>query len=315
MKTINQSAEVGCVVGRFQVPELHEAHKKLIQSVFDAHPRVFVILGLSAGKCSYNNPLDFQARKAMIEEAFPTAEVYYVDDRRTDELWSKDLDKQIARHLGPGQKILLYGSRDCFIPHYCGKYPTMELVSDRIISGKEIRKSVGIKSKSTVDFRRGVISAVENEYPHIVTTVDVAILDFPNNRIGLARKEDENELRFVGGHAENGTDSFEADAMKELGEEVPNLECSNLRYIGSSKIDSWRQRNERDKIKTLFFAIDYVFGSPIAADDIAEFRWVNLNELNRDMFVEEHRVLYDMLKGWMVSNDPTPKSIVDVDSV
>lgn len=43
MKTVNETAEVGIIVGRFQVPSLHEAHKELIQTVVNKHPRVLII--------------------------------------------------------------------------------------------------------------------------------------------------------------------------------------------------------------------------------------------------------------------------------
>ncbi len=148
MKTQNETAEVGIVIGRFQVPELHDEHKKLIQRVIDSHPRVFVFLGLSPCKCTYNNPLDFGTRKAMIEGEFPNVEVFYIEDMALDEKWSEELDKQIRRHLGPSQKAVLYGSRDSFLPHYLGKHPTVELVPDVIVSGSEIRP--GVSSRSNV---------------------------------------------------------------------------------------------------------------------------------------------------------------------
>ena len=99
MKTVNESAEVGAIVARFQVPELHEEHKALIQRVVNTHPRVFVILGLAADacKCTYNNPLDFPTRKAMVEKEFPTVEVLYIKDVGNDEIWSKELDRIITK--------------------------------------------------------------------------------------------------------------------------------------------------------------------------------------------------------------------------
>ena len=45
----NPSTDVGIIVGRFQVDELHDAHVDLIQYVFDQHPKVIIFLGLSPG--------------------------------------------------------------------------------------------------------------------------------------------------------------------------------------------------------------------------------------------------------------------------
>ena len=301
MKTVNESAEVGAIVARFQVPELHEEHKALIQRVVDTHPRVFVILGLAADacKCTYNNPLDFPTRKAMVEKEFPTVEVLYIKDVGNDEIWSKELDRIITSQIGPNQKVVLYGGRDSFIPHYKGKYPTEELVPGKYISGKEIRKNVGIKSKATPQFREGVIWAVENQWPSALPTVDIAILDRNTNLVLLCRKPNQKLLRFVGGFASPNSECYEDDARRETLEET-HLECDNFQYIGSARIRDWRFEGERNKIKTCFFVCDYMGGTPVADDDIAEVEWVNLQDLKEDIFIEEHKVLFRMFKTHVV---------------
>jgi bifunctional NMN adenylyltransferase/nudix hydrolase len=299
MKTKNESAEVGILVARFQVPELHSEHKKIIQRVIDTHPRVFIFLGLSPCKCTYNNPLDFGTRKAMIEESFPNVEVFYIEDMSDDSAWSSELDKQISRHLGPSQKALLYGSRDSFIPHYSGRWPTVELIPDVIVSGSEIRKMIGIKSKNSAAFRAGVIWAMENQFPSTKTTVDMVIVDVNAERVLLGRKPHETLHRFIGGFSEPKSLSFEEDAKREVMEET-GLACDDFKYIGSTYIDDWRYRGERDKIKTLFFMATYIFGSPKASDDIAEVRWFSFEELLKSdaelRLVATHRPLLKMLQ-------------------
>lgn len=294
MKTISDTAEVGVIIGRFQVPELHEAHKELIQTVVDKHPRVLIFLGLSPCKVTYNNPLDFVARKAMIESVFPNVEVHYIEDAFDDKVWSNQIDKQISKVIGPNLKVILYGSRDSFIPHYMGRHKVVELVPDRVVCGKEIRKVVGIKSKTTPDFRAGVIWAVENQFQSVMATVDVAIIDRSQNRLLLGRKDGETLFRFVGGFADVGSESYEADAHREVLEET-GLEVSSLTYIGSTRINDWRYRSERNKIKTMFYCADYLFGAPKASDDIAEVRWFDLAKLKPEDFVVTHRGLFTML--------------------
>lgn len=302
MKTKNETAEVGIVIGRFQVPELHDEHKKLIQRVLDSHPRVFLFLGLSPCKCTYNNPLDFATRKSMIEAAFPNVEVFYIEDMACDEAWSEELDKQIRRHLGPSQKAVLYGGRDSFIPHYLGKHPTVELIPDAIISGKEIRKNIGIKSKNDPAFRAGVIWAMENQFPSVKQTVDVAIVDGDNERVLLARKPHETLHRFVGGFTDPNSESLESDAKREVMEET-GLEVAELKYIGSVKVDDWRYRGERDKIKTAMFIASYIFGAPKANDDIAEVRWFSFSELldenAESRIVPTHRPLLKLFRPFL----------------
>jgi bifunctional NMN adenylyltransferase/nudix hydrolase len=285
MNTTNK-AEVGVIIARFQSPFLHEGHIDILTQVTNAHPRVLVFLGLAPVKCSKNNPLDFATRKAMIEEKFPQVEVHYVEDVGNNELWSKNLDRQITKLIGPSQKVILYGSRDSFIKSYSGKYPTLELIPTKYVSANAIRKAVGIKSKNTAEFREGVVWAVENQYPAVHPTVDFAIVNFEKGEVLLARKPNEELLRFPGGFADTNTNSYEEDVLREAKEETgltfnvtrPNPELGyfppNPIYIGSALINDWRYRSEQNKIKTLMFVLKYEGGEPKADDDIADVRWV-----------------------------------------
>jgi len=67
----NQRADIGVLVGRFQVPELHGAHKELIDKVAGWHKKFLIVLGCSPTLVGRHNPLDFQARKLMINAHYP----------------------------------------------------------------------------------------------------------------------------------------------------------------------------------------------------------------------------------------------------
>jgi bifunctional NMN adenylyltransferase/nudix hydrolase len=71
MRLQEDSYDVGVIVGRFQVPELHDAHKDLIETVCDKHDKVIIFLGLSPLMVTRENPLDFESRKQMILESSP----------------------------------------------------------------------------------------------------------------------------------------------------------------------------------------------------------------------------------------------------
>ena len=159
------NADVGIIVGRFQVDELHEAHLKLISTVVETYPKVIIYLGLSATKCTINNPLDFESRKQMILKSFPDVNVLYIKDVPSDKIWSHRLDESIDDIKGPTQSVILLGGRDAFIRHYQGKYDTYELKQQTFVSGKEIRKKISNKVKSSADFRKGVIWATMNQWP------------------------------------------------------------------------------------------------------------------------------------------------------
>lgn len=295
MKPKMDKTEIGVIVGRFQTNQLHDAHVDLIQTVLDRHPRVFIFLGLSPVKVTYNNPLDFESRKQMILEKFgEKVTVLYIKDINSDEIWSKRLDSQIADIAGPNQKVTLYGSRTSFIAYYKGVYPVVELESDRIISASEIRKSISSKVKSSSDFRAGVIWASQNQYPKVFTTVDIAIFNEGRTKILLCRKPDETLLRLVGGFSLPSSDCFEHDASREVLEET-TVAISPPVYVGSKKIDDWRYANEVDKIKTILFSATYLYGAPTPRDDVAELAWRPFDVNLLVEVVKEHVPLMEML--------------------
>lgn len=293
---------VAAIVARFQVHELSEAHKELIQTVIKEHPKVLIFLGLSPVKGTTTNPLDFQPRKQMILEAFPPKDypnitIGYIKDQHDDNVWSNNLDRLIGDLLSPNDSVVLYGGRDSFLQHYKGNYPIRELVSNRYISGTEIRRGISEAPLSEKSFRAGAIWSAFQRFPTVYSTVDIAVVDRKNNRILLARKSEEKLFRFIGGFADpNKDDSFEAAASRELYEES-TLGSGPLTYVGSFKIDDWRYRNEVDKIFTHLYISWYVMGAAKAADDIAEVQWFNLDKPDtiiklEDNIVPQHRVLY-----------------------
>lgn len=290
MSEVSKKADVGVIVGRFQTPELHDPHKELISSVVGKHDRTIVILGLSPLKATWNNPMDFDARKSMILEDFPNVTIVYVKDVHDDLLWSANLDSIIVDLVGPTHTVMLYGGRDSFIQCYKGKFPTTELESTIIISASEIRRKISINSKRTKDFRAGVIWATQNRYPAAIPTVDIAIVDKNKHRILLGRKPHESQFRFPGGFVDpEKDDCVEAAACREAREET-GLEISDVEYIGSLKVDDWRYRREKDKIITSIFVANYIFGAPVPGDDICELRWFDF-PLTGFELVPEHRPL------------------------
>lgn len=298
MKTTENNAEVGVIVARFQSPFLHEGHKEILDIVRANHPRVIVFLGLSPLKCTFNNPFDFAIRKAMIEEIYHDIEVLYIDDIGNNELWSKNLDRQISKTVGPGLKVVLYGSRDSFINGYTGHYPTIELVPTKYISASEIRRRIGIKGKNTQDFREGVVYAVQNQFPSFKATVDLGIVDYDKKRLLLAQKPNADLWQFVGGFTDPAKDKSAEDAARREGKEETSLDLELVGYVGSTLIDDWRYRREQDKILTFLYVMRYVGGEPKAQDDIKYVSWKNFGEISEGDIMPMHRPLLLMLNDY-----------------
>jgi len=292
-------ADVGILVGRWQVHELHEAHRELIDTVKAAHDRVIIFVGLSSLRNTLNNPLDFDTRKRMILEQYPDIEVYYVEDHPSDEVWSRTLDALIDRWLKPYQTCVLYGSRDSFLQYYSGKFATQELESTKFISGTEMRRRITNSFPSSPAFRAGMIAASMNRYTSALPTVDIAILSDDRTKVLMGRKHTDSGLRFIGGFASTTSRTYEADARREVMEET-HVEISDPVYIGSTLINDWRYKNEKDKIKTMFYAATYLYGRPQADDDIASVEWIATSELIRNVpVIPEHVPLVTMLADYL----------------
>lgn len=305
MKIAEKHYDVGVIVGRFQVHELHDAHLELIANVLARHEKVIIFLGLSPLMVTSRNPLDFEARKQMILEAFPKVNVLYIKDADSDEYWSKKLDEQVGDLVSPTQSVVMYGGRDSFIEHYVGKYPTQELTQERWISGTEQRRTISKSVKASPDFRAGVVWASANRYPTAYPTVDVAIFqdkqitanpDSYKRQILLVRKPHATHWRLPGGFASPDSVSYEADARREVHEEV-GIEISDPKYVASMVIDDWRYRGENDKIKTLLFRAQYMYGRPEGKDDVAEARWFDWTDDIERVVVDEHKPLIHSLKA------------------
>lgn len=292
------SYDVGIVVGRFQVPELHDAHLDLIQTVCNHHDKVIIFLGLAPTRVTRENPLDFEARKQMVLEAFPQITVLYCDDQATDEAWSKKLDAQIARLVTPAQSAVIYGSRDSFLGHYSGKYPTAELVSDTYVSGTEARKRISSRStKATPDFRAGVVWASQSMFPKCHPTVDVAVFNDDETKILLARKEGEQGYRLIGGFIDPTDPTAEAAARREVSEEA-GIGITDPKYVVSCLVDDWRYRKEADKIMTFLFRAKHLTGRPDPNDDIIEVRWFDVSDSDLHSYIRpEHQTMVMLVQN------------------
>lgn len=297
-KDITPTPDVGIIVGRFQVHELHEAHRDLIESVMKRHDRVIIFLGLSRLRNTKRNPLDFNSRKQMINELYRDVEVHYINDEPTNETWSKSLDSQIKKWLSPEQTALLYGSRDSFISHYKGKHATCELEPEVYISGTQLRKTISSKTMGNKNFRAGVIWASNNRFNISYTTVDIAVFDEEKKRILLGTKmEDAGKYRFIGGFSDVGSASLEDDARREVYEEA-SIEISNPKYLCSLQVKDWRYRSEADQIKTTLWTATHLFGSPQAGDDLDGLKWFELSEgldKLREQMIVAHQPLIEKI--------------------
>lgn len=298
--------EIGVIVARFQVHKLHEGHIKLIDRVCEHHKKVIIFLGVPIISNTKTNPLDFASRKAMIQEMYPNIVVLPHKDQRSDEKWSELLDSEIKTPFGE-RTALLYGSRDSFIPHYKGKYPVIELITDVFYSGTEVRKQVSREILSSSDFRAGIIHATYSQRAVTYPTVDVVAYN-EKNQILLGKKLNESKFRFIGGFVDREDTNWEHAAKREFMEETGGCEIGDLKYVMSGQIKDWRYAKLDSGIMTTLFIGKFIFGGIQPSDDISQLAWVYAEELDVEKdIMEEHRELFLKLKTYLTKNNITKK--------
>jgi bifunctional NMN adenylyltransferase/nudix hydrolase len=295
---MSKKYDIGVIIGRFQVHKLHEGHKKLIETVLKNHKKTIVVLGCTDVLGGPRNPLDFVSRKMMIEESYPEiSAVIPHKDQVSDTLWSSKLDEKIKEVYNKGS-VLLYGSRDSFIPHYKGKFDVRELEATTYHSGTEIRHDVAAETKSSELFRAGVIYGLANTYPFPYSTVDVAIR-MNDGRYLMAKKPNEEKYRFVGGFVDVDDTTDQAACRREVHEEV-KVNVDGIEYISSRKINDWRYRGEPERgIMTRFFHSTYTYGRVVPGDYISESKYMSLDEMEESTIVENHLILVKDLKSYV----------------
>lgn len=312
--------EVGVIIGRFQTPRLHKAHKELINAAFELHKKVIVLLGVAPIKLSKRDPLDYMSREIMLKEAYSRAVVLPVEDMPNDRLWSEEVDSAIRRTVGAAS-CMLYGSRDSFIPHYSGRYPVTELPSSHTVSATAAREEASREVRGEEAWRIGIIYATSQRFLISYQCTDAVIwrrrraLGWSDSVIGppastaagkiigteilLGRKKDDEggKWRFLGGFMDPVKDEcLEDGARREAWEETgKTLTFASCEYVASHKVKNWRYLKESDKIMTAVFLLEYLSGEPVGSDDIAQVAWFDLEEVGGRL-VEEHRPLWPKAK-------------------
>lgn len=135
--------KLGIIIGRFQVPELHEGHKHLIESVIRENDDVLILVGTSrTDGNNERNPFSYAERRDIIHKSynFRTLSVKILLDRETNWEWSQSIDKLQKRY--PDCKITLYGSRDSFRKDYLGILPYKHVEEIPDVSGTKVREEM-----------------------------------------------------------------------------------------------------------------------------------------------------------------------------
>lgn len=302
-------ANVGVIVGRFQVAALTDAHLELLHRVGFLSDRVLVFIGVTAvGQPTKHDPLDYETRRLMILEKFPHYSIAPIVDMKLYDAWDAKLDSLINANV-QFDSVTLYGGRDSFLKTYGGKHKSevLTLQAYDSISGSLQRLEIAKNPKASEAFRAGVIYATLNSYTKVLQCVDIALADRkysdPKMNLLLGKRTTEAKWRFVGGHAEV-EGSLEENAEREAEEEA-HVNPYNLKYVGSTVISDWRYVGTPESIKTAMF-IGYVPEDQQKSatehddyDDIGEVKWFPFAKLTADDFEVEHAKLFKLLSEYI----------------
>jgi bifunctional NMN adenylyltransferase/nudix hydrolase len=299
--------KVGVVIGRFQISELHEGHRKLLEAVIKDNDMLLVLLGCPSLGVSSHDPIDYLPRHQMITTLCENVIIAPIFDTVSDTAWSSTVDSLIFGFF-PGvtrENITLYGGRDSFISLYTGRNKTRALdFGDSDPCASDIRDKITAMPVPTPDFRKGMIYALSNCLPRVIPTVDIIMWKDKTPeakpaplQILLIKKKHEKLWRVPGGFVDLTDESFELAASRELHEETGMGSEGPCKIIGSTEIDDWRYRNVPDaKIVTTLCAVSHSWGAPKAGDDAVQAEFVVLDE--KLTVVPEHVCLLHMFQGW-----------------
>jgi len=292
--------DVGVVVGKFQVPYLHEGHIGLIGHVIEKHHTTIIVLGVSLSKCTKKHPLDFSYRAGMIHDKFPNVIVVPLLDTPGDDVtWSKNLDSLIYSVIGPNKEVCLYGSRDSFIKYYHGSFDTEVVEPSIYVSGTKIREDTGKKVIHNALFGAGAVWFSQNQWKGPMMCVDIAVVD--NNKVLLGKRNHEDKMRFIGGKVDNG-ESLEEAALRELKEEA-NIKAYYAEYVASRPINDPRYMYEYEKVVSALFLVENTtqimpktaLDNRCAGDDIDELFMIDIDAALPTKVVAAHKHLAERL--------------------
>ena len=136
------------------------------------------------------------------------------------------------------------------------------------------------------------------QYPVALHTVDMIPYRFAKTGIEilLGRKNFRTQFQFLGGFVDP-KDSAEMAAVRELKEETSDtiiVKEKDLEYLGSFFIDDYRYRNSCHKVSTSLFMVAIESNKKVKpGDDIEEVKWFNVENLNEENLISEHKQLLD----------------------
>jgi len=286
---------IGVVVARLQVDDIHEGHHYIIKQVSENHGKIIIFLGVPEFVGNLENPLDFNTRKLMVQKDYPNAVIMSLPDQETNTRWASELDRRIREVFPESQgDVLMYGSRDSFIPSYKiggGSFESTELKQLGTYTGTDIRKKISEVSIATRDFRYGCIYTAYNTPPRIMPAV--YIVPQKNGKVLLAKKFFDTKYRFIGAIVKENKNTLESIGKSILSDKIGLMETDEFKYLFSSNMNDWRVRSSRDSIMATVFETKLLYGHPQPYNGYEEVKEFEMKDLKKEIMIDSHQPLLE----------------------
>lgn len=292
--------KLAVIIGRFQTPYLHKGHIKLIEEAKSISNDILILIGCTAAVGTDKNPLDYKTRALMFYEAGVLSNpiIQPLHDVPSDKDWSDQIDEWV-RVLGYKEAIILGGRDNSIQGSYSGKHEVKIIEAYGDHAASTLRKKVAKEPLHCPEFRSGIIYHVENRYPIVYSTVDVALIN-KEGRYLMGKKGD--KFMFIGGFVDVNDKSLLDAALRELKEETgirPKEEAWSktiLKYVISIKINDSRYKNTKDSIITHLFTARFDAlpeDKKIIDKEFTEFKYLDKGDIN--LVSDVHKELFQIL--------------------
>ena len=307
------SASIGVFYVPFQTATIpSEPHGSTMCKLLNDYQHIVIALPVRRVTPTKNAPLDYASREAMIRQHYANIKHYIHVVPVVDKKYPKD--KVAALEDAVRSLFSNFSSRNVslFTDHVFGDIykkngGVWNCTEHRYLEAEDHErfKILGLRDIVDVNFRRGVISGLVNQFPISWPTVDMAIRRIINGKAHylFGKKPGEFGWRFPGGFKDRSDPNFETAVWREGGEEVlqkgvdPKAVFEQPHYISSRNVNDWRYKGEPDGITTLFYQLNFIGTDDQikAGDDLCDTAWFCLDDMDPTTIEGEHIYLYNDL--------------------
>lgn len=317
--------KLGVLIGRFQVPEMHEGHRFIVRQMLEQCDQVLVLFGSANRATSVKNPFSYRERRLSTFRLFPEVLMAPLNDYLyNDSQWMADVAatiegcrESLENDFQANFDVLLYGHHKDG-NDYLNWFPQYEYVninSDIDISGTEIRNSFTHLLPENVQadmkyFAKEKLLFKDYPFPDALNiSCGDAVVECLGHILLIRRKYTPGAGNWAlpGGHKETN-ETYLQCALRELGEET-NLRIPQQVLVGSIKstrlFDSPKRSSGIPKITLAVHMVvkpdpDGSLPRANGLDDASETRWVPINDvLNSYKLHDDHGDIISEMTGVM----------------